>query len=281
MYEDGDQNLSDWIIPNGSNLTRTYDKSIGSNTVNYLTYGQYDSAITLQLDHVLDLVLSIDIALKPNSSFMVQLQIRETKKLYNIYYIIGDLLLSVQDENIYYGIGAGSGIENQLKWKHLTRDLLVDLQKGIQLANSAISGGGGAGSVSSNDKPKRKYRRTEIKVTAISFLGNGSFDNLTMSTSEHIAQFYDAAEWFVRHQDLKTGGWPNPVRRKLSEFNELKQGWYSAMGQGHAISLLARAFHHSNGDIKYLKAAVNALKPFHVPSRQGGVLAKFLGKYEW
>lgn len=280
MLEDGDHNLSDWIIPSGSNLTRFYDKAVGNNVMHYSTFGQYDSAITLQLDHVLDLVLSIDIALKPNSSFMVQLQIRETKKFYNIYYIVGDLMLSAQDENFYYGIGISSGAENSMKWKHLTRDLLVDLQKGIQLANSMISAAGGGAGLS-NDKPKRKYRRTEIRLTAVCFLGFGSFDNLTLSTSEHISQFYDAAEWFVRHQDSKTGGWPNPVRRKLSEFNELKQGWYSAMGQGHAISLLARAFHHSNGDVKYLKAAMNALKPFRVPSRQGGVLAKFLGKYEW
>lgn len=73
IYEDGDQNTSDWIIPHGSNLTKIYDKNNGNNIINYLTNGQYDSAITLQIDHVLDLVLSIDIALKPNSSFMVQL----------------------------------------------------------------------------------------------------------------------------------------------------------------------------------------------------------------
>lgn len=114
----------------------------------------------------------------------------------------------------------------------------------------------------------------------MSFLGTGSFDNLTFATSEHIAQFYDAAEWFVRHQD-PSGGWSNPVKRKLSEFAELKPGWYSAMGQGHAISLLARAYHHSNGDQRYLKAAVDGLKPFRVPSKQGGVLAKFLGKLDW
>lgn len=112
-------------------------------------------------------------------------------------------------------------------------------------------------------------------------MGTGSFDNLTFATSEHIAQFYDAAEWFVRHQDPVSGGWANPVKRKLSEFAELKPGWYSAMGQGHAISLLARAYHHSNGDQRYLKAAVDGLKPFRVPSKQGGVLAKFLGKLDW
>lgn len=77
------------------------------------------------------------------------------------------------------------------------------------------------------------------------------------------------------------GGWPNPVRRKLSEFSELKQGWYSAMGQGHAISLLSRAYHHSKGDTKYLKAAMDGLKPFRILSRHGGVLTKFLGKLDW
>lgn len=119
------------------------------------------------------------------------------------------------------------------------------------------------------------------QITDIKFLGTGSFDNLTLSTSEHMAQFYDAAEWFVRNQDGRTGGWPNPVKRKLSEFGELKKGWYSAMGQGHAISLLSRAYHHSGGDVRYLNAAVAGMKPFRVPSRQGGVLARFMNKFEW
>lgn len=162
----------------------------------------------------------------------------------------------------------------------MTRDILVDLQKGLQLTDK-----------------KKKYRRTEIKVsfhqsyiriphfhfdqfqiTEIQLLGSGSFDNLTLSTYEHMAQFYDSAEWFVKNQNPKTGGWANPVKRKLSEFNELKKGWYSAMGQGHGISVLARAYHHSGGDVRYLNAALNAIKPFSVPSRQGGVLTKFMGK---
>lgn len=67
----------------------------------------------------------------------------------------------------------------------------MDLQKGLQASNGP-------------DK-KRKHRRTEIKVTGIAFFGTGKFDNLTFSTSEHIAHFYDAAEWFVKHQDIKTG----------------------------------------------------------------------------
>lgn len=121
-----------------------------------------------------------------------------------------------------------------------------------------------------------------MKIVYLILHGHGLLDNLTLSSSEHIQQFYDAAEWFVRHQDPQTGGWPISVKRKLaSGFQDLEVGWYSAMGQGHAISLLARAYHHSGGDSRYLKAAMSALKPFRVPSSKGGVLATFFGKYNW
>lgn len=116
----------------------------------------------------------------------------------------------------------------------------------------------------------------------MSMHGSGAIDNLTLSSSEHIQQFYDAAEWFVSHQDPETGGWPIPVKRKLaSGFHDLNPGWYSAMGQGHAISVLSRAYFHSGGDERYLNAAVNGLKPFRVPSLKGGVLATFLNKFRW
>ena len=64
------------------------------------------------------------------------------------------------------------------------------------------------------------------------------------------------------------------VRRKLVEgIMELPPGWYSAMGQGQAMSLLVRAYLHTK-DEKYLTSAVNAMKLFEVPSEKGGVLAK-------
>lgn len=52
-------------------------------------------------------------------------------------------------------------------------------------------------------------------------------DNITLASSEHMAHFYAAADWFVKNQDPETGGWPIPVRRKLaSGFAELKPGWF-------------------------------------------------------
>lgn len=53
------------------------------------------------------------------------------------------------------------------------------------------------------------------------------------------------------------------------------------MGQGHAISVLSRAYYHSGGDIRYLTAALKGLKPFRVPSSEGGVKATFMNKYHW
>lgn len=287
VIEDADHNQSIWTEPKGSNFTRIPETSSTNNhIIAFSTTPFYDTAITLNLDHVLDLVFSIDVELQPNSSITVTIQNRETKQLYNIHYVISDTLLTISDEsNFYYGIGT----INVGVWKHLTRDLVVDLQKAIQqmLLTSVSNGFGGesgsGASIPGNsfEKMKKKLRRSDIKVTMITIYGAGKLDNITFSTTEHLTQFYDAAEWFVRNQNTKTGGWPNPVKRKLSEFAELKQGWYSAMGQGHAISLLARAYYHSNGDAKYLRAALNGLKPFRVPSRQGGVLAKYMGKYDW
>lgn len=277
--EDADENQSNWIVPFGSNFSRVSDrKSAGNHIIAFSTSIHYDSSVSMHLDHVLDLVLSIDVELQPNSSLTVTIQNRETKQVYNVHYVVSDALLTIADEsNFYYGIGN----TNAATWKRLTRDLVIDLQKGIQQIPLVGVSNSFAGAAFTSDKMKKKLRRSDIKVTSISLFGAGKFDNLTFSTTEHITQFYDAAEWFVHNQNTKTGGWPNPVKRKLSEFAELKQGWYSAMGQGHAISLLARAFYHSNGDAKYLRAAINGLKPFRVPSRQGGVLAKFMGRFDW
>lgn len=153
-------------MPKGSNLTRQYDGNVHSNVVSFTTPSLYESAVMLPLEHVLDLVMSVDMLLKVNSSsLIVILQNRETKKTFNLHYIVADLMLSVQvryswysscekiiyfcihrqGENFYYGIGS-----NVNDWKHLTRDLLVDLQKGIQ--------------AQSNSDKKKKHRRTEIKV---------------------------------------------------------------------------------------------------------------------
>lgn len=229
VIEDADLSQSVWTVPKDSNFTRVQETvSANNHIITFSTTAHYETAVTMNLDHVLDLVFSVDVELQPNSSITVTIQNRETKQLYNIHYVVSDTLLTIIDESdFYYGIGTlNAGV-----WKHLTRDLVVDLQKAIQqmlitnVSNNFGGGGGGAvPAVNSMEKLKKKLRRSDIKVTAVSLYGSGKLDNITFSTTEHLTQFYDAAEWFVRNQNPKTGGWPNPVKRKLSEFVELKPG---------------------------------------------------------
>lgn len=56
-------------------------------------------------------------------------------------------------------------------------------------------------------------------------MGDGQLDNLTLASSEHITQFYAAADWFINNQDA-SGGWPNAVKRRVAAgFEELQSGW--------------------------------------------------------
>ncbi|KAJ8969578.1 hypothetical protein NQ317_000075 [Molorchus minor] len=260
--EDSDKELGKWLVPNSAKVERIFDNVKGSKILQFSTSENYLDGVKLKMDHVLHFFMGVHIMLSGNSSFSIILQNRETKKIYNLHYINSDVWITAQENNIYHGIGT------MQEWKRLTRDLIIDLQKGLNYLDK--------------DKSKHKIPRSKLKIINITLRGSGAIDNLTLSSSEHIQQFYDAAEWFVRHQDADTGGWTIPVKRRLaSGFEDLQPGWYSSMGQGHAISVLSRAYYHSQGDVRYLNAALNGLKPFRVPSSKGGVLATFLNKYHW
>lgn len=288
VLENGDEERGAWISTNqATTINVVYIPDRYSNCVNYSTLTTTKSILLTSstinqtpesssisitnLNHTLDLVLSIDLlvysddARPTNNAITVRLQHSHTpEKIYNLTYVTGgEVLIAAENDNIVYGLG----VKGVGSWRHIVRDLFIDLQKGLQFQNGG--------------EKRKKIRRSELRVLEISLTGRGMFDNLTLSTSDHMAHFYDAAEWLVKNQNKTSGGWPIPVKRKLgSGFMELASGWYSAMAQGHAISLLARAY-HARGSRKYLKAAVNALKLFKIPSYQGGIQAKFLSKYVW
>lgn len=102
----------------------------------------------------------------------------------------------------------------------------------------------------------KKLTRSKWRLANMTLKGSGLLDNLTVSTSDHTSMFYSSADWLVRHQDVK-GGWPIQVRRKMaSGLIDLAPGWYSAMGQGQAMSLLMRAFNQSGSTpVSFLFAA--------------------------
>ena len=159
------------------------------------------------------------------------------------------------DNNIYYGLG-----ERHTAWQHLSRDLNVDVWKALKM--------------------KVNRENSLSSILEVKLHGHGYLDNLTVSNSVHMGQFYQAANWLLRNQDSK-GGWPIAARRVVVRDKlEIAPGWYSAMGQGQAMSTLVRAYIDSKQE-KYLTAAVNALNPFDIDSKNGGVRAKFMGVMDW
>ncbi|XP_061711746.1 D-glucuronyl C5-epimerase [Cydia pomonella] len=259
VLDDSEKYLENWIVSKDASLSREFDDKVRSNVLKFSTTELASSQVWLKVNISQDFVLSVDVLLKPNSSLTVVLQNKERKETAYLHYVTNTQMIYAQEEHIYYGIGA------EAIWRRLTRDLIVDMQKGWALL----------------DRPKRKSPRTKFKISSIILSGNGSLDNMTISTSAHMEQFYAAASWLVRRQRARSGGWPIPVRRRVAAgVTDLRPGWHSAMSQGHGISLLARAFHRS-GDAAYLRAAKKALYLLDVPSHAGGVKAMWMDKHVW
>ncbi|KAK8779584.1 hypothetical protein V5799_019071 [Amblyomma americanum] len=206
-----------------------------------------------------NLTLSVDLRVILNGSLSVVLTAGSTDKpsLYGIHYIMTDTHLAMDDHDVYYGIGT------RRSWMRLTRDLAVDLVKGLSFGQR-----------------KMAARPRNLRVHSIVLRGYGLIDNLTLTTSAHEAHFFDAAEWLVQHQD-DTGGWPIHVTRRLSNgMLELEPGWYSAMAQGQAMSVLTRAYLRT-GQRQFLDVALHAIAPFKVRAEAHGVMTTFLGKFVW
>ena len=206
--------------------------------------------------------LSFDFRFATNGSVTVNVQPRGRRpNTYCIRYVLSQTLIATDgDLCIIIGIG------DRTRWSHITRDLATDFQKGLNILYA--------------DRKDSKPRLVLHKVLSVVFRGHGWVDNVTLASNAHLAQFYYAANWLVLHQDAR-GGWPIMVTRKLSkDIPELPPGWYSAMAQGQAISLLVRAYLRTQNG-KYLTAAVNAVKVYSIPSSNGGVRAKFADKYVW
>ena len=191
-----------------------------------------------------------------NGSFTVTVEPKGKKPmLYYIHYVCSQTMIQVVGREIYYGIG------DRTQWSRITRDIATDFIKGLKL-------------------DRKRKGVTVNRILSVTFRGHGKVDNITLASTAHLAQFYYAANWLVMQQDNR-GGWPIMVTRKLASGHlELPPGWYSAMAQGHAMSLLVRAYERTHNK-KYLDAALKATLLFDIPSAEGGVLANFIGQYPW
>ncbi|XP_066295809.1 D-glucuronyl C5-epimerase B-like [Branchiostoma lanceolatum] len=264
VFERGDgQVRARWESPGKlSQVESVSDKGCGCRVLQFSTDAlPPGSGPTLMLGATSDQILSFHIKFSPSAVVSNVSVVVDTsyKKQYILHYTSSKELISARGTNIYYGLGP------RADWSLVTRDLLCDLRKGVGLSNS---------------KSVKKTKITIKRVSKVVLQGKGRISNITMATSSHIPQFFDAADWFVRNQD-DGGGWPiNVVRKLVDGMQELPPGWYSAMAQGQAMSTLTRAFGRTS-DRRYLDAALRGTRPFRVPSENGGVLAVFMDRHRW
>lgn len=214
------------------------------------------AGIYVQLQEGSNFAVIMDIKFISNGSISVKIMSDDTT--FHVHYVFSNKLISCNGRHLYYGLG-----ENHIgKWIHFSRDIDMDLLKGLSQKCS-------------------KHRKTkELTLVSINLRGHGWVDNVTIASAAHMDHFYNGAKWFVNRQDSR-GGWPIMVTRRLiADVMELPPGWYSAMAQGHGISTLVRAYLKS-GDKAYLSSAIRALDLFEISSAQGGVKARFANTYDW
>jgi heparosan-N-sulfate-glucuronate 5-epimerase len=205
-----------------------------------------------------DLNLSFDVKTLANFSLTAILKTDlNSLNEYAVTYMTIDYDILVTSTNIIYGIGTDN------KWKSLTRDLGVDLQKGFIIAEK-----------------KLPIKARNLRLIRLELNGNALIDNIRLASSAHESYARAAADWFVDNQE-ENGGWSIKANRKLSNGAlSLSVGWHSAMAQGQAISLLTRMYSTTN-QIKYFDCAKKALKLFDIDSKDNGIKTKFLDKYVW
>lgn len=137
----------------------------------------------------------------------------------------------------------------------IIRDLNVDTLKALSLSQAQ----GKKDPLNAANVPIEQY-----KPLSLTFHENAHIKlPINQQSSAHRELFLITSEWLLQNQGLN-GGWQVPVAREVSGIKEiLKPGWISAMGQGHVICVLVRAFNLTN-DQRYIHAAESGLRPFEM-----------------
>ncbi|VDK82484.1 unnamed protein product [Onchocerca ochengi] len=208
----------------------------------------FDHGVSLSLDEDPEFsVLSFFWMADVDGSFTISLKLINNQKTLLLHYVHSDdeqcvwhdKQTSKTDYN--YSLGAKP---NPNEWRWICRDLLVD-----------------AG---------------DIILQSIIFRGHSIIRDLKQRSSAHLEHFLIAADWLTNNQN-EHGGWSVPVERSIADKRLiLPAGWHSAMAQGHALSVLTRAYVVTN-NMKYLQVAKRALRLFKIEAAKGGVLNELFG----
>ncbi|XP_067951599.1 D-glucuronyl C5-epimerase B-like [Watersipora subatra] len=258
ILEDGG-NVTGWNVPASATLKSVKEDS-GRNCIYFNTLNSTDSPSLLIDEERIDSCLTFDVRFLSdagNVSVIISANSGHEEGTYALAYHTQKTYKLTREDSMVYGIGVSKD------WRTLHRDILVDFKKFAY----------GVG-----DWAVRKASLTSI--VQLEVRGEGYIDNIGVSPKCHRGHFKDASNWLLRTQD-KNGGWPVTVQRVVtSQKLTLPPGWYSAMGQGQAISLLVRAY-VTYKEVDYLKAAVRGLSIYQNLSADHGVKAIFFDKHVW
>ncbi|WKX98214.1 hypothetical protein Q1695_013695 [Nippostrongylus brasiliensis] len=154
----------------------------------------------------------------------------------------------------------------QSRWQSVTRDILVDTSRALSSMNTSRKKEGNV-----------ILHPGDVKLVSLGFRGSVIVkQRIEQAQNAHRKFFLTAADWLTSNQN-EMGGWAVPVERAIAERRlVLGAGWHSAMAQGHALSLLTRAY-STTADSTYLTAASKALDLFEKNASVGGVRNTIFG----
>jgi len=262
-FEDGETYIADFEADNdnvgdfeGDGPHRVIDTDTDMKVVHF------NKNVKMDIDSSL-LIISLDLKNIDAASFAVHAVSDESGAKYKLIYSPTlDYLTFRTDRSVAFGFG-----EKRNEWIRFTRDIFNDIKKSQYFMKKPF-----------------KEKKSSLRIKFLEFEGIGRVTNISVSDEEHLRMFIHGADWFVRNQDTN-GGWPSNVvfnknRKKYPEAEEIPAGWYGAMCQGQAISVLCRAY-LSSGDEKYIESAKLALNLFSIPSSRGGIKTEFMGVHPW
>ncbi|VDM56917.1 unnamed protein product [Angiostrongylus costaricensis] len=212
-------------------------------------------------------VLSFDWLPIRNASFTILVRLLESDTLVLLNYVIvddprcvwSDFVSFAGTEEVCLSFSFSLG-QLPRQWHSVTRDVLVDVSRGLSSMNTNKKKDGNV-----------VIHPGDIKLVSLGFRGITSVrQRIRQAQNAHRKFFLTAAEWLCSNQN-KQGGWAVPVERAIADRRlTLNAGWHSAMAQGHALSLLTRAF-ATTRNVTYLTVATEALKLFEKDAGNGGV----------
>lgn len=197
-----------------------------------------------------------------DASFTVIVERFDTKQFIKLNYVrVDDSRCVWSDEESELTFTYALGAAQERTWTTVTRDVLVDIGRALL---TTVNGG-------KKVAPELLFKSGDLRLVSLAFRGQVTVvQRVSQRNSAHMEQFLTAADWFLANQD-EFGGWIVPVERSIAEKRlVLEAGWHSAMAQGHAMSVLTRAYAVTN-DTRYLAAANKAAKLFDMDARDGGV----------